>query len=62
MCTDPTPDRLLIEIDPSAEPIAGVIRHGAGPGRPFAGWLELVALLDAERRPPPGPATSGDPR
>ena len=42
--------RVLIEIDPSAEPIAGVLRHGAGPARSFSGWLELVALLESERQ------------
>jgi len=52
MCTDPAPERVWIEVDPAAEPIAGLIHHGAAPARPFAGWLELVALLESERRPP----------
>ena len=52
MCTNPVPDRVWIEIDPAAEPIAGVMHHGSEPARPFAGWLELVALLESERGGP----------
>jgi hypothetical protein len=61
MCSEPAPDRVLIEIDPAAEPISGVIRHGASPARAFSGWLELVALLDSERRPAAGPSPPEDP-
>ena len=49
MCSDAGPDRVWIEIDPGAEPISGVIHRGSEPARPFDGWLELVALLEAER-------------
>jgi hypothetical protein len=57
MCLDPGADRLWIEIDPAAEPISGVVHRGSEPARPFDGWLELVALLEAERdgRRPIGP-------
>jgi hypothetical protein len=55
MSSEPTPDRVWIEIDPAAEPIAGVIHHGSAPARPFAGWLELVALLESERGTGSGP-------
>ena len=51
MCSDSAPDRVWIEIDPASEPIAGVLHHSSEPDRPFAGWLELVALLEAARRP-----------
>jgi hypothetical protein len=61
MCSRPA-DRVWIEIDPAAEPIAGVIHHGSAPAQPFAGWLDLVALLESERgsvaRPPPAPRSS----
>jgi hypothetical protein len=53
MCSNPSLDRVWIEIDPASEPIAGVVRRGSEPGRPFAGWLELVALLEATCRPDP---------
>lgn len=53
MCADPGPDRVWIEIDPAAEPISGVLHHGSEPARSFDGWLELVALLETERRPGP---------
>jgi hypothetical protein len=51
MCRHPASDRVWIEIDPAREPIAGVVHDGSEPDRPFAGWLELVALLEATRRP-----------
>jgi hypothetical protein len=50
MRSDSAAEPVLIEIDPSAEPIAGVVRHGSGPARSFSGWLELVALLESERQ------------
>jgi hypothetical protein len=53
MCSDPNVNRVWIEIDASSEPIAGVVHHGCEPDRPFAGWLELVAVLEAARRPRP---------
>jgi hypothetical protein len=40
-----------IELDVGAESIAGAIHRGEDPARPFTGWLELVALLEAVRRP-----------
>ena len=49
MCSEGGPNRVWIEVDPASEPIAGVIYHGSEPGRPFAGWLELVALLESTR-------------
>ena len=57
MCSDaPASDRVWIEIDPAAEPISGVVHHGSDPARRFSGWLELVALLESERRPARGPS------
>jgi hypothetical protein len=54
MCTDQAPDRLWIEIDVAAEPISGVIHRGSDRAARFDGWLELVALLEAERHPAQG--------
>ena len=51
MCPDPGVDRVWIEIDPSAEPISGVVHQSSEPPRRFGGWLELVALLETGRRP-----------
>jgi hypothetical protein len=48
-------DRVWIELNPASEPIAGVIHDGSESGRPFAGWLELVALLEAARSGAVGP-------
>ena len=60
MCHDSAPDRVWIEIDPSADPISGVMHHGSEPARQFDGWLELVALLETERLPGSGPIVPGD--
>jgi hypothetical protein len=46
---DPVPDHLWIEVDLGAKSIAGAIHSGSDPVRPFDGWLELVALLEAAR-------------
>ena len=54
MCTAAAPDRLWIEIELAAEPISGVIHHGPQRASRFDGWLELVALLEAERHPAQG--------
>jgi hypothetical protein len=37
---------LTIELDLSADPIAGVVRHGIGPGEPFAGWMALTRAIE----------------
>lgn len=46
---EPVPDHLWIEVDLGAKSIAGAIHSGRDPVRPFDGWLELVALLEAAR-------------
>jgi hypothetical protein len=45
--------KVWVEIDIGVEPIAGTIHHGPGAARPFEGWLELIALLEAVCRPDP---------
>jgi hypothetical protein len=51
---------LTIVFDLRAEPIAGVLRGSAGPGEPFAGWMELTGAIERALRaardqdPPPG--------
>lgn len=52
--------RLVVDVDLSAEPIAGVLRHLNGLDKPFAGWIALIRALElaleAERlrsAPPP---------
>jgi hypothetical protein len=39
--------RVLLELDPSREPIGGVLSVDGGPQRPFAGWLALARELDS---------------
>jgi hypothetical protein len=45
------PERIhvALELDPGADPIAGVLRPPAGEPQPFTGWLELTQLLEAIR-------------
>jgi hypothetical protein len=57
----PARTRLTIDLDPWADPIAGVVQEGCGHSRPFAGWIELtrtieVALQAARQDRPSGPA------
>lgn len=37
--------RVIVEIEPGADPIRGSIAWPAGRGRPFWGWLELIEEL-----------------
>jgi hypothetical protein len=40
------PQKLMIRLEPGAEPIAGVVT-GAGQETPFTGWIELAALIES---------------
>jgi hypothetical protein len=61
MCADPGADRVWVEIDPTSQPISGVVHHGSEPARRFDGWLELVALLESERRTGSSPLAPPEP-
>lgn len=41
--------RLVIEVDPRTEPVRGFFDDGRRGRLPFAGMLELLALLEAAR-------------
>ena len=50
--------RVLLELDPLAEPISGLLGVDGGRRRPFSGWLALARELDAAlaaARPQPHP-------
>lgn len=52
--------RVLLELDPSVEPIGGVLSVDGERERPFSGWLALARELDAAlaaARPPRTPET-----
>jgi hypothetical protein len=56
------PARVWIEVDVEAASIAGALHRGDEPARQFAGWLELVSLLEGLCPPandcdPSAPAT-----
>jgi hypothetical protein len=51
--------RVLLELDPSAEPIGGLLSVDGEPARWFSGWLALAreletALAGARAAQPPG--------
>jgi len=53
------PIRVLIELDPCADPIAGVLRQQPGEvSTPFRGWLSLTEALESIRCP--GPHRDGE--
>jgi hypothetical protein len=41
--------RVVVELAAGTGPIAGTLREEDGAARPFSGWLELCALLQAAR-------------
>jgi hypothetical protein len=47
----PSTIQMLLELDPGAEPIAGVLRQpSCGDAKPFTGWPLLTEMLEAIRR------------
>ena len=43
----PHHDSMTVVLDSAQPPIAGQVRTTGQPERPFVGWLELLAALDA---------------
>src|SRR3954468_11974090 len=37
--------RVVLDLDPVADPIGGLISVGDGPATPFSGWLQLAEAL-----------------
>jgi hypothetical protein len=44
--------RITLELDPTAEPIAGWLQCAGEEREEFEGMVELIALLEALREPP----------
>jgi hypothetical protein len=38
--------RLVIELDPGAKPIHGIVTDGGGRVREYVGWLALISALE----------------
>jgi hypothetical protein len=38
--------RIVLDLDPAGEPVAGTIAIDDGPARPFSGWLALGHAVD----------------
>jgi len=49
---------LSIELD--SDPITGLVSHGSQNSRPFSGWVELVAAIEAARSPGASSGGSGE--
>jgi hypothetical protein len=47
---EPQNVRLILDIDPDGETIRGSVSKADQGGRPFFGWLELAAALEAARQ------------
>ena len=45
--SEPGEEQFTVAIAVSAEPITGSVRSGGPPTRPFTGWMELFAVLEA---------------
>ena len=50
--------RLVIEVDPRTEPVRGLFDDGRRGPLPFAGMLELIALLENARHQPDDTASA----
>jgi hypothetical protein len=51
----PATIRLVIELDPAAEPISGMLTRDDGQITAFQGWLALTEALEASRHATPVP-------
>jgi hypothetical protein len=54
---EPDPRRLIIELDPYAEPLSGQVDLGRGQSVRFTGWSELTTVIDAAHRGALAPPT-----
>jgi len=51
---------LELSIDVDSDPISGSVSNGGYDRRPFSGWIELVAAIEAARSPVADAVGSGD--
>jgi hypothetical protein len=51
---------LQLSIDVDSDPITGSVSNGAHGSRPFSGWIELVAAIEAARTSVSRPGGAGD--
>jgi hypothetical protein len=49
---------LIVEIDPTGEPITGTVRDDASPPTGFVGYAQLVAEIERRRGPASRPTAS----
>ena len=52
---------LELAIDLDSDPITGSVANGAHSARPFSGWIELVAVIEAARSSAEHPGGIGEP-
>lgn len=51
---------LELSIDVDSDPISGSLSNGSYGARPFTGWIELVAAIEAARSSVQGAGGSGE--
>jgi hypothetical protein len=51
---------LELAIDLDSDPISGSVSNRTHGLRPFAGWIELVAVIEAARSSAEGPGSPGE--
>jgi hypothetical protein len=49
---------LIVEVDPTGEPITGTVRDDESPATRFVGYAQLVAEIERRRGPAPPPTPS----
>ena len=52
--------RLVVEIDPDADPVAGTVRATPGVGHAFTGWTQLGHVLGQAIAEGDGQSDAGD--
>ena len=50
--------QLIVELDAASDPVQGTIRTSVGDGKPFSGYVQLIAALEGFRV---DPQSLGDP-
>lgn len=50
MCTS-SAVRLIVELDPDTEPVAGLVRRGGREAEVFIGWMALIRAIELLSHP-----------
>lgn len=53
--------QLIVELDAASDPVQGTIGPSNGDGKPFSGYVQLIAALEGFRADPQPPGKPGGP-